>query len=479
MSVRPAVDVVLRSSPVPATSPTDTGQAFFVGLTDTGPANSPQVVQNIADFERIFGLRQTYSVLYDAVDIFFREGGGASYVSRVVGPGATTGSHNLLDGAAAVSLVASALGPGAGSGTISVGVRAGVGGGTFVVYVVVGGVEVETSPDLADTNSAVLWAANSSYIRLALGASANNPAVAAAVALSAGNDDRANITDAQWQSALDSFTNSLGTGQVLAPGRTSDVGHTQLLDHAYNHRRLALLDAPDTSTVATLQSSATNSRAGNQRFGGMFWPQAVCTGVVNGTTRKVPWSAVQAGIIARNDSDGLGPSDPAAGDNGVSLTAIDLSQPAVIDSVRNTLNSSGVNVVRMMFGSARTYGWRSLADPVADSDWVDLGHARLWSIIATRGALIGQNYLFDKLDGQGRKIAEFNKDLKGMLSEYWVSGDLYGTTADEAYKVDTDSVNTPQTLQADELHAVMQVRMSPFAEYVRIEIVKRPITEVL
>jgi len=480
MGLRPSVDVVLRSTPVPQSAPTDLGVSFVVGLSDSGPANTATLVSSISDFERIFGLRTTYSVLYDALDIYFREGGANAYVSRVVGPSATTGFKNLNDAGAAVSLVANALGPGAGSANISVGVRAGSSGALFVIFVVVGGVEVETSPDLADQNAAVLWGKSSNYIRLVLGASANNPAVAAAAALSAGNDDRNNVVDAQWQTALDGIPEALGPGQVWAPGRTTDVGHTQLLAHAYNRSRVGILDAPDTPTISVLQASATGARAGNQRFGAMFWPWAVCPGVVSGSTRKVPYSAIQAGVLARNDASGFGPSDPAAGDNGVSFTAIDLSQPAVSDASRDTLNKSGIDVVRMMFGSARTYGWRSLVDPVADSDWINFGHVRLYTAIVADANQIGERFMFDKLDGQGTKISEFEKDLKGMLARYYSSGDLYGATPQDAYRVDVGpSVNTPTTLSKNELHAVLYVKMSPFSEYIRIEIVKLPITQTV
>jgi len=478
MGLRPGVDVVLRSTPVPTSAPTNMGVSFVVGLSDTGPANQATPILSISDFERIFGLRQSYSLLYDSLDIFFREGGGLVWISRVVGPAAVTGTATLLDASAAIALTATAIGPGAFSSGISIGVRAGVGAGNFALFIVVGGVEVETSGDLADNNAAVLWSKNSKYVRLTLGASLLDPAVAAAKALSAGNDDRANVTDAEWQKALDGIPTDFGPGQVWSPGRTTDIGHQQLLSHANTHRRVAILDAPDSSSIAALQASVIASRAGSQRFGGMFWPWAVCDGVVAGTTRKVPWSAVQAAMMNRNDASGFGPSDPAAGDNGISFTAIDLSQVAVSDVNRDLLNSSGINVVRMMFGQARTYGYRTLVDPLTDSNWISLGHARLFAILAARGSAIGERYMFDTIDGQGKKIGEFAKDLVAMLQEYYFNGDLYGQTPADAFRVDVGSaVNTPETLANNELHAILAVKMSPFTEYVKIEIVKKPITE--
>src|SRR5215472_7157762 len=472
--IRPGVNVTLRPSPSTLGAPTDTGVWFAVGLVDAGPTK-PTLISSMSDYTNNFGQRPSYSVLYDALDVYFREGGAHAYVVRVVGPGAVTASKNLLDAGAAVCLVASALGPGASGNNISVGVRAGQAGGSFVVFVVVGGVEVETSPDLADPPTAILWAQNSANIRLSAGPSANDPAVIAAAALTGGNDDRGNITDAQWQAALDSITSDFGPGQVSCPGRTTDVGHTQLVTHAGNHARVAILDAPDTATVATLLTSAINARAGMQKFAAMFWPWLTVPGVVSGSTRSVPPSALIAGLIGRNDSSGMGPDQAAAGDNGVSLYTTALSQPALSDTVRQQLNGGGINVVRSMFGTFRNYGWRSLVDPVAEQTWVNFGCARLYMGIAANAQSLGEGCMFDKITTT--TIALFNGALTGLLQGYYNAGDLYGATPDDAFYVDTgSSVNTPQTIANHELHAVLNVRMSEFAEMVQIEVFKQPIT---
>lgn len=477
MSVRPGVTVTQRSTPPPRSAPTDTGLWHVVGLTDTGPL-TPLLVTSMADFERKFGPRVSYSILYDAVDTYFREGGSRAYISRVVGPAATTGTRNLLDAGAAVSLVASALGPGASSANISVGVRAGVGGGNFVVFVVVGGVEVETSPDLADNNAAVLWSQTSQYIRLALGASANDPNVAAAAALSAGSDDRTNIVDTQRFAALDRLTADLGPGQVSMPGTTTSTVHGALLTHAKNRRRTAILDAPDTPTQATLVTAASSARNGDQRYGGMFAPWLVAPGVVTGTIRTVPPSALVAGKIAKNEAAGFGAGDPAAGDLGQAEFISGLSQLPWDDTTRQTLNGAGINVIRPMFGGFRIYGWRSLVDAVADPDWAGLNNSRLFGSISARAAAIAEGFVFDKIDGQGKKTSEFGGVLKGLLMDYYTNGDLYGATPQEAFFVDVGpQVNTPATLALNELHAVLNVKFSPFAEWVQIEIVKRPISE--
>jgi phage tail sheath protein FI len=432
----------------------------------------------MADYERIFGQRVSYSVLYDALDVYFREGGNRAYVSRVVGPSAVVASHNLMDGSAAIALTAKAQGPGASGNALKVGVRAGSAGGTFVIFIQDGtGTEVETSPDLADNPSAVVWSQGSSYITLTLGVSANDPAVAAAAALTGGSDDRTNITDADWLKGLTNTSVDLGIGQISAPGRTSDIGHQQLLSHADDNRRIAILDAPDTGIQGTLTAAAASARTGDQRFGGMFWPWLIVPGVVAGTNRTVPPSALVAGKLSANDSAGLGANSPAAGVNGISAYAVGLTQdPNLLD--RETLNEGGVDVIRQLYGTIRVYGWRTLVDANADPNWVDLGNSRLYMAIAGEGAAIGEQFLFSKIDGTGATIGAFNGALAAMLARYYQNGDLYGDSATDAFFVDTgDSVNTPETMAANELHAVLNVRMSPFAEFVEIEIYKHAIIE--
>jgi hypothetical protein len=476
--VRPGVNVTLRPTPPSRSAPTDTGVWLVTGLSDSGPME-PTLIQSISDFTRIFGPRVTYSILYDALDTYFREGGANAYVSRVVGPGSATASANLLDSGGAVSLIASALGPGASGNNIKVGVRDGSSTGTYVLFVQdVSNTEVETSPDLLSQAAAVIWAQNSYYVRVTVGPSALIPVAAAATALTGGNDDRNNITDQEWADALDRLAPDLGPGQVSAPGRTTDVGHQQLVDHAGANKRVALLDAPDTGTTTTLLASAEGARTGYQRFSAMFWPWLVVPGIVLGSLRVVPPSAFIAGLLARNDSSGLGADQAAAGDSGVSLFIADLTQSPLTDSDRGAMNQGGIDVIRFLYGTFRNYGWRSLANPNAEPQWINFGNARLYMSIAANAMNIAEGFMFSKIDGQGHTISAFNGALSGLLQTYYNNGDLYGASATDAFFVDTGpQVNTPTTIANHELHAVLNVRMSEFAEMVQIEIYKKPITE--
>src|SRR5215831_6141764 len=356
---RPGTDVVLLDTPGTISIPTDSGTWFAAGLSERGPT-APALVLSLAQFIQKYGNRMSYSVLYDCVEEFFREGGNRVYIARVVGPGATTGFVNLLDGAAGISLIANAKGPGAWTT-----------GYTITVYSITGGfgilvldstsTVVEDSGPLVDQNAAVQWSVYSNYLNLVKGASANIPVPIVGASLSAGNDDRNNITDTQWNNALNAFTESLGPGQLSAPGQTSTTRHSQLVSAAALLNRVALLDLVDSATAGTLIANLPTYSL-STRFAAAFAPWVTIPGIVAGSTRSVPPSCLIAGMIARNDPT-LGVDAAAAGQQGVSNYATDLSQVDWDDATRQSLNAAGVNVVRRMFGSIRNYGWRSLANP--------------------------------------------------------------------------------------------------------------------
>lgn len=480
--MRPGVQVQVLTTPPPRSAPTDTGVWFVTGLTDQGRVDAPILITSMSDFTRLLGARQSYSILYDALDLFFREGGGAAWVGRVVGPGAVIASRNLVDNAAAVSLIVKALGPGAYGNSIKVGVVAGVGGGTYQIQITdVNNVVLEQSPDLTTQIDAQTWSQASQYVRITVGASALVPVIAGAnviTAMAGGTDDRASIVDAQWLAALNLFTKDLGPGNVSAPGRTTAVGHSQLLAHAQAYNRIAFLDGTDTPTMATLTAQSTTDRStGNGQYGALFAPWVLVPGLIPNTTRTVPPSALAAGRAAAVDVQ-RGPGVAAAGDLGRSAYAVGLSQPAWDDATRDTLNTAGVNVIRVMNGATLIYGWRSLADPINNPYWVPLGTARYLMGLGARAWVVGQQFVFDPIDGQGHTISAYQGALVALVAADWASGQIYGATPDQAYNVDTGpGINTPTVLAGNELRAAISVRPSPMAELVTIYVVNVPITQ--
>lgn len=480
---RPGTVVSLLDTPNTVSVPTDTGTAFLVGLTDRGPVTAPILVRSLDEFISRFGTRQSYSVLYDVVEMAFREGLNQAYIGRVVGPAATQGSIDLLNtyaGGGTASLTATAYGPGAWSANYKVAVVAGGAGGTFKIQIfdTTGAILLEDSGDLVDNNAGVTWGQTSQYVRVLLGPNAAVPAVHAATAMSAGTDDRASITDANWLTALNLFTPDLGPGQVAAPGGITSARWNQLADHAEANNRVGICDMPNIGTAATLEADAA---AISSRFCAAYAPWVVIPGTTNtGPTRTVPPCALIIGLIGKNDAT-RGTNRPSAGNYGVSKYAIDLSQSAWDDLTRQAMNASGVNVLRRMFNGIRVYGWRTTTNAVSDANWIDFANSRLFMQISAELDEIGENFMFEEIDGQnGSTIGAFHGGLAGVCKQHFDNKELFGDTSDEAYLVDTGPlVNTLATIADLQLNAVVSLKMAPFAEYIQIKINKRQVSEAV
>lgn len=477
-ALRPGTQVILRTVAPPRSAPTDTGVWFVTGITEKGPV-IPTLINSLQEYINLYGVRVSYGLLYDSLEAFFQEGGRRAYISRVVGPAAISATKNFNDAGAAVALTATALNPGAWGNSISVQIVAGGAGGTFVVVVTYNGVEVERSGDLLDTTAAIAWANYSNYIRFTQGASTNDPVVVAATPLLTGTDDRLAVTDAHWKIALDKFTSDLGPGQVSAPGRTSATSLTDLANHAALNYRVGLLDLPDSATAATLLAAVSGMRTGNAaRFSSAFAPWAIIPGLTAGTYRVVPYSAIEAGIIARNDV-GATVDDAAAGEMGQAVYAYALSQAAWDETTRNSLMKGGINSARVMLGGVRTYGFRSLVDENVDPDWIFLGSARTVMDVASNGNAILEGFMFAKVDGQGRLFSKVDGRMTAMLQALWEGGALYGETSGDAFLVDSVTPNTPSTIAAGELRCTVAIRVSPMAEFATLELIKVPVSQSL
>ena len=466
------------------------GTWFITGQTERGPLapDRARPIRSLADFVAAYGARVSYSVLYDAVDAFFHAGGSRLYVARVVGPAAALSTLTLNDraGTPAATLTVKPKGPGAYGTRLSVQVKNGDATNSYQLLVFYDGQQVEQTADLFTPTDAVVWSQQASrWVNVTSAGSAtaapnNNPAVLAATALSGGSDDRTNIFfgESDWAAGLARFTPDYGPGMVSAPGRGTSTGHTQLLTHAAGTNREAVLDAPDQSSQATLSGLAIAARAAStaDEFGVLAAPWLVVPGVVAGTTRTVPASSITAGRISQQVS--TGPANvPAAGDNGEIPWVIDVAQ-TFTDTERGQLNDDGVIVLRKAYGSSNVtlYGYRTLDTGV----WRLLNNQLLRLAIQDECALLGEAFMFDQIDGRGRKLAEFKQAISGVLQGHYDAGELYGADAADAYRVDVGpGVNGAEGLQAGILRAQLSCRMSPFAEQVKIEIRKVPITETL
>jgi hypothetical protein len=498
--MRPGTVVEISQSVPAIVAPTDTGVMFVGGVTSRGPTEQAVLCRSIDEVTRRFGPRipegETVptSGLWDACDVLFKTGCTKIYVGRFAGPDAEPATVTLNDDAAtpAPSIAVDSNGP--GPSTLTVEVQAGAEAGTFRIIVVDTDTEkvVDLSPPLASPTDAVQWARFSkpNLIRIrALGS--NNPDVVAATPLAGGTDDADNITDATRIAQLPTlFPKSLGPGQMAVPGATTAVMQAGLSDYcATVQNRVALLDGPDTSNAQTVVTAVEAWQAAcevplSETYGIFSAPWRVVPGADGSFSRVVPPSAIIGGLIAASDARTGNPNLPAAGDNGIDSYSLGSSQAEWSDEDLESLNESGVACFRNVYGGQRLYGYRSgaLSSDIsaASAAWQSFGASRLRMALTNELNIIGEQFLFDQLDGKGLTIAEFNGAISGKLLQYWQLGALYGSSASEAFVVDTGpTVNTPETIEAKELHSKIGIKISPFNELSFFEVTSVALSEVL
>jgi hypothetical protein len=313
----PAVNITTAASPVPRSSPTDTGVAYVVGMSTQGPSRllterrqdrQPQRLDQ--PLRRRVGRERAPLLLvdYDWIDTFFREGGNALYYGRVVGPTPVKASINLAGTGTTLIVTADEYGSYFNSFKIKV-INGPVGGsGTRVVQLF-----QNDGTTLIDQTAEVATQAGFAGLKLGvaanvpctitLGGGSGLPTVAAATVLSGGTDDRANITQTQVDAALA----NLFTRPRPRPGRLPE-----LADRRPRTCRCSRTPRPTTGSRSATPWTPRRSRRHDERrrpeggtngsYGALYHPWVqVPTLATGGSARSVPPSALVAGKIAQND----------------------------------------------------------------------------------------------------------------------------------------------------------------------------------
>lgn len=281
--------------------------------------------------------------------------------------------------------------------------------------------------------------------------------------------------------SLDKFTRDLGPGQVSVPGRTTAATRLAVANHALATNRIAILASTNTATVATLTGDATIASITEdaEERTSLWTPWITVAGLTSGTTRTVSPECLVAGSMARNDGDGVSQNQPSAGIYGIIDEALDVAA-SFNEADRATLNVNGVNVLRKIYDGVRIYGYRTLADPTTNSQWVNLGNARLFMALEAVFDAVAERFVFREIDGQGHMFAELQGELTGEMLPYWQKGSLFGATPDLAFRVDTGpEINTSTTIANKQILANIVAIPSEFAEEVVLSMVKAGVTEVL
>jgi hypothetical protein len=482
MATFPATNVSTVDAPPAISAPLD-GTRLLVAAESFRGALGPVAIRQ-RDLSRYLERTGAGIPAFDAVDVALREGVPEVIFSRIVGPGAAFASLPLAGGTG-TSLTLTAREPGewanGAAGGLSAEVVNGPAGATERV-VILRRNDVEVERTTAATTRADLQAAvnRMTLVSATLGPDTGLPTVAADANFTGGLADGGAITTTQVREALDRVTPDLGPMQVVTPGRSTDASNTELLDYARDSRdRTALLEIADGLAASAIAASGAALRAlgagaeGAPRHGGAWAQNATGPGLVPGSTRSVPWAIVQAGLIARLERQEGHPNVAPAGDMGVPQWATDVSR-VFTDAERDQVFDAGVNVVGRYLNAPRNLTFRTL-EREGVSEWVDLAHTRVDRAVRAAAFDVGRAMGHQVITR--KTINRFGTLLRQRIMPLWEAGALFGDTADEAFRVEVDSVNDAESIAAREVNVEVGLKMSEHAEQVNVTIAKVPLTQ--
>lgn len=509
MPSAPGVNVNVLAGASSPQSNTPTATWFVVGDA-YGPSGFAVPVNSISDFNKYFGQivngqitgRYTLtadsttinsSLLYDALDLYFREGGINAFVS-LRAPASGGAAATITSGLT----VLTALGKGEWANSSSAS-AAGVivtvtcpSTGVWYATIAYNGVTLATSPSLGSDADLQTWinslpAYNAMVVASGTTGSTTLPTAGNSLVIYLAGGTNAAVADSDIDAALAVFNAGYGPGQVSFPGHVTDLCNNKLTAHAALYNRVAFLDGANTATVSTLTASVATLQGApvsggvivDPSYAAFFAPWVSIPGLVN--TNPSSASGVVANRIAAPSAFAAAKvaimdqttdcNVPAAGRNGSASYAVGVTQ-AWTDSQRATLNPGGVNVIRVVpnLNAIELYGFRSAA---FDQNWVFLNNVRFRMQMIRDFDIVAEGFVFAEIDGRGQVFSRLNGALAGVCQGYYNRGSLYGLVAQNAFSVNTGpQVNNPTTIAASQINALVSLRMSPSAEFVNITVSK-------
>lgn len=462
-----------------------TATMFVAGVTERGPDGTSHLVTNISDFEDIFGAQVSDGWVYQTVETFFEEGGARAYVSRVVPSAAVEAEYELLDSSSSVcaTLIASGTGTWANDDGLTVEVTH-PSASTFKVKIRLNAVTVWTSSTHSDVSEFIDEVNNNPtaalYLTATPGTSTDIPEVLAEDSF-AGGTNGGSLVDADLVAALDTFTNNLGPGAVCAPGFTSNAARLALLANAEENNRIAVMSFDkDYDVNDAISEAADFSTETNASYGSFFYPWVK---IPNGNlTQVVPPEGYVCGKRAKVHNQ-FGSWTPWAGEK----TQADFVT-GVYTSMTKTeagdLDDGNVNPIRVINGTVRVYGARSLSNDTANYRFIIAREVLNQITYEAEQAL--EALLFLPIDGRKSTFSRVQATLTAILDRIRIGGGLYeafdafGKQIDPGYTVQVNDANNPiSQLATGAIKAKIGARVSSIGDKIEVEITKSNLTATL
>lgn len=462
---------------------------FVVGEAERGPTTAPQLVRSMTEYNKYFGDYTASGVLYQHLQTFFEEGGTRAYVLRVVNSTATAGTNSVAGSTGSGdALTMTCANPGTWAADLDLEYAAGVSASTYRVTVMLKGVVVYQSGDLA-SNEAAAAALNANVGHLfttAAGANAAFPAPTNGTpdTFTNGTENLSLVVDTDVVAALDLFGEELGAGAVAAPSRNGSTIWDGLRDHAVANRRIALcaFDEADTSDDAiTGAAGYGGTDEGSKNKGShmaFYWPWVkVPDGA--GSTRNISPESYAAAARAKAHQQS-GPWRPGAGLLSASSFVTGLTDP-VTKSIGDSLDDARVNALRVVEGTVRLYGARSVSADETNWRFITYRDTLNYLTVRAEGAL--EKYVFGVIDGRKTIFATVASELVTILEDVRQRGGVYelvaedGRLLDRGYSVEvSEAINPVGDLASGIVRARVGVRVSSVSDIITVTITKSALT---
>ncbi|WP_037599810.1 phage tail sheath family protein [Streptacidiphilus rugosus] len=447
-----------------------TAVAAFVGFTEKGPFNEPQLVTNWTQFTQTFGGFVEGTYLAQAVYGYFQNGGGVAYVVRVgsaAEPEAKPARAQLPSGTSptrpAFAVRALTAGPATAGLAVEVADATEPGEDNFKLIVTQDGQVKETFDNVSvrkgphsvmtavrgasklitieEVKGAPLVAPAKGKVDLA-GAPAPAPAAVPQVSPDAYVGNSSDRTGFAGLEAIDEVT-MLCVPDLMAAYQNGGIdleglkavqlgmiAHCELMAD-----RVAVLDAPPGMNAQQVKTWRQETAGYDSKYAALYWPWVKVMDPQSGKAVHVPPSGHMAGIWARNDASRGVHKAPA---NEIVRGAISV-ELNITKGEHDQLNPLGINCIRAFPGQGiRVWGARTLS---SDPEWRYLNVRRLFNFVE-ESILQGTNWVvFEPNDP--KLWDSVKRTITMFLRTQWRAGALFGRSPDQAFFVKCDEENNP------------------------------------
>ena len=478
------VTTAVRTGPT-SVQVTPTATAFVAGVTSRGPSGSATLISSLDQYEEIYGGYTSSGYVHQTVKTFFEEGGARIYVSRATGAGAAPATCALLNSAAtpatSITLTATGKGTWANSGGLEATVT--LVSSSFFIDILLNGARVYRTGTYASKADIINEINNSAIAALYVTAASVGDTLPAAVAGKdfTGGADGSTVAAADIVTALGDFTYDLGSGAVMAPGFYDSTTINALIAHANTNHRIALSSvAAGSDAAAAVDDTADYVGDAHSEHIAVYWPWIK---VPNGSLTMTipPEGFVAAKRAAVQNSRGV--FYPYAGEAGSARYVVGL-ETSVSKEDTDTVDAGHVNAIRIIQGSLRVYGARSLSDDADNFRFITAQEVLNYIVYLAERDL--ESLVFQPIDGRKTIFARVASTLTAILDPIAKSGGLFaiydvnGNEVDPGYSVIvSDALNPVTQLAEGKIVAKVGARVSGIGDKIEVEVTKSSLTTSL